>query len=146
MNIGDVSKRSGVPAKTIRYYEDAGLVRPERSANGYRRFGQIHLHRLKLIGRARSLGFDIDTCRELMSLYDDSSRPAAEVRAVAKRRIEEMERKIAELQAVREALRHLAASCDGGERPECPVLHELSQDAGGDDGASSSRYRDDARG
>ena len=145
MNIRDASERSGLPAKTIRYYEGAGLVRPERSANGYRRFEPVHVHRLRFIGRARSLGFDIATCRELISLYDDRSRPAAEVRAVAKRRIGEMERKIAELQAVREALRHLAASCDGGERPECPILHELSQDAGGDDGASSSRHRDDAR-
>ena len=69
MNIGEVAERSGLPPKTIRYYEDIGLVRPPRSGNGYRIFGETDLHKLAFLGRARTLGFTIEACRTLLSLY-----------------------------------------------------------------------------
>ena len=74
MNIGDVSERSGLPAKTIRYYEDIGLVRPPRRENGYREFGYLELNKLAFLGRAHSLGFSIEECRTLLSLYEDRER------------------------------------------------------------------------
>ena len=78
MNIGDVASASGLPAKTIRYYEDIGLVRPARSENGYRHFRETDIHKLAFLGRARSLGFTIDECRTLMSLYEDRDRASAD--------------------------------------------------------------------
>ena len=69
MNIGEVAERSGIPPKTIRYYEDIGLVRPQRSGNGYRAFAETDLHKLAFLGRARALGFSIEDCRTLLGLY-----------------------------------------------------------------------------
>ena len=83
MNIGEVADRSGIPPKTIRYYEDIGLVRPQRSGNGYRAFRETDLHKLAFLGRARALGFSIEDCRTLLSLYEDETRESAQVKAVA---------------------------------------------------------------
>lgn len=100
MNIGDVAERSGVPAKTIRYYEDIGLVKPTRGRNGYREFEERELHRLEFIGRARSLGFTIEDCRDLLALYDDESRTSAEVKRVAEQNLQEIDAKISGLKAM----------------------------------------------
>lgn len=140
MNIGEVSEHSGLPAKTIRYYEDIGLVQPERSANGYRRFAEGHLHKLTFIGRARSLGFSLEDCRELMSLYEDRDAAAAEAREIAGRHIRRMEQKIAELQSMTAALHHLVALCDQGDRPECPILNDLARVSGDAPVKSSSSH------
>ena len=83
MNIGEVSRAVGLPAKTIRYYEDIGLVRPLRGVNGYRDFNEQDLHKLAFLGRSRSLGFSIDDCRTLLSLYEDRDRASSDVKAVA---------------------------------------------------------------
>ena len=77
MNIGEVAERSGIPPKTIRYYEDIGLVRPQRSGNGYRAFRETDLHKLAFLGRARALGFSIEDCRNLLNLYEDEDRAAS---------------------------------------------------------------------
>ena len=69
MNISDVAKASGLPAKTIRYYEDIGLVTPKRSANGYRVFRTQEAHKLTFLAHARALGFSIDDCRILLGLW-----------------------------------------------------------------------------
>ena len=87
MNIGDVSRASGLPAKTIRYYEDIGLVRPARGANGYRDFSEQDAHKLAFLGRSRSLGFTIEDCRTLMSLYEDRDRAASRKRSTSFRRL-----------------------------------------------------------
>ena len=97
MNIGDVAERSGLPPKTIRYYEDIGLIRPERGANGYRAFSDADLHRLAFLGRARSLGFSIEDCRALLALYADPARASADVKAMAETHLAQVDRKIAEL-------------------------------------------------
>ncbi len=127
MNIGDVSERSGVPAKTIRYYEDIGFIRPRRGSNGYREFDENELHKLVFIGRARSLGFTIENCRTLLALYDDKSRASADVKDVAKRNLVEIDAKIADLQSMRATLSHLIEECSGDHRPDCPILKNLSQ-------------------
>ncbi|MXU66026.1 Cu(I)-responsive transcriptional regulator [Oceanomicrobium pacificus] len=128
MNIGDVADRSGLPPKTIRYYEDIGLVRPARSGNGYRAFSENDLHKLAFLGRARALGFSIEDCRRLLGLYEDSGRESAQVKAVAEEHLAEIDAKIAQLQAMRDTLAHLVRTCHGDARPDCPILSDLAGD------------------
>lgn len=125
MNIKDVAERSGLPAKTIRYYEDIGLIRPLRSANGYRSFRESDLHKLAFLARARGLGFSIDDCRKLLALYEDRSRASADVKALAEAHLEQIASKIAELKAMEETLSHLVHACAGDDRPDCPILKGL---------------------
>ncbi|MDK3017071.1 Cu(I)-responsive transcriptional regulator [Pseudodonghicola flavimaris] len=125
MNIGDVARLSGLPAKTIRYYEDIGLIRPKRSANGYRSFGDSDLHRLAFLGRARALGFTIEDCRSLMALYQDESRESAQVKRIAEDHLHRIDDKIAQLQGMRATLAHLVSCCAGDDRPDCPILEDL---------------------
>lgn len=132
MNIGVVVKRSGLPAKTIRFYEDIGLVQPTaRRANGYRDFDDSDLHELRFVARARSLGFRVEDCRTLLDLYRNRSRTSAEVKVVAKAHLVDIERKIAELVAMRGTLEHLIERCHGDDRPECPILDEFARTAAG---------------
>lgn len=133
MNIGDVAKRSGLPAKTIRYYEDIGLIRPGRSENGYRCFSETDLHKLAFLGRARALGFSIEDCRVLLGLYEDETRASADVRSLAMEHLETIETKIAALEAMRGTLRHLVSCCAGDSRPDCPILKDLAGEERGND-------------
>ena len=126
MNIGEVAERSGIPPKTIRYYEDIGLVRPQRSGNGYRAFRETDLHKLAFLGRARALGFTIEDCRTLLSLYEDEARESAQVKAIAEEHLSAIEDKITQLQEMRETLSYLVEACHGDQRPDCPILKDLS--------------------
>ncbi|MBN2905522.1 MAG: Cu(I)-responsive transcriptional regulator [Rhodobacteraceae bacterium] len=126
MNIGEVSTRTGLPAKTIRYYEEIGLVRPARGANGYRAFDQADLYRLAFVGRARSLGFTIEECRALLALYDDRDRASGDVKRIAQGHLAQIDAKIAELRAMRATLSDLVTACAGDDRPDCPILKGLS--------------------
>lgn len=128
MNIKEVADRAGLPAKTIRYYEEIGLICPLRSANGYRVFRHSDLHKLAFLSRARSLGFSIEDCRQLLALYEDKARASADVKALAQANLAQIEAKIAELQAMQAALSHLVAACAGDARPECPILEGLDRD------------------
>ncbi|MGX9353318.1 Cu(I)-responsive transcriptional regulator [Shimia sp. W99] len=130
MNIGEVAKRSGLPSKTIRYYEEIGFITPRRSENGYRDFDEKDLHRLAFIGRARSLGFTIENCRALLELYADQSRASADVKRVAEENLREIDAKIADLQAMRATLAHLVGACAGDSRPDCPILEDLGRALG----------------
>lgn len=130
MNIGDVARRSGLPAKTIRYYEDIGLVRPLRGANGYRSFRNDDLHKLAFIGRARALGFSIDDCRGLLKLYADTGRASSEVKRIAENHLKRIDRKLEELAEMRATLAHLVEECAGDHRPDCPILSDLAQETG----------------
>jgi Cu(I)-responsive transcriptional regulator len=125
MHIGDVSALSGLPAKTIRYYEDIGLIKPLRDTNGYRAFRQQELHKLAFLGRARSLGFTIEDCRALLALYDDETRASADVKRIANEHLEQIETKIANLESMRDTLSHLIDECAGDHRPDCPILEDL---------------------
>ncbi len=126
MNIGEVSRASGLPTKTIRYYEDIGLVRPARGTNGYREFSQQDAHKLFFLGRSRSLGFSIEECRTLLSLYEDRARASADVKAVAAEHLERIAQKIEELQALQSTLETLVTRCHGDDRPDCPILDDLA--------------------
>ncbi len=129
MNIGDAAKLSGMSAKTIRYYEDIGLVlAASRNEAGYRDYGDREVHMLQFLNRARSLGFSVKECRELLSLYNDRDRASADVKAIAKIHMDEISRKIEELQAMRITLSALMDKCHGDDRPDCPILMGLAGD------------------
>jgi len=126
MNIGTAARQSGLPPKTIRYYEDIGLLMADRAANGYRDYSTEDVHRLRFVQRSRSLGFSVAECRQLLSLYTDRDRASADVKAIATEKLGEIDRKIAELTGLREMLGHLVATCHGDARPECPIIDGLS--------------------
>ena len=126
MNIGAASKQTGLPPKTIRYYEEIGLVHPERRANAYRDYSAENIHKLRFIQRARSLGFSVEDCRQLMSLYEDKSRASADVKQLAQQHLAEIDRKIEELSNMHDVLSHLVKSCRGDARPDCPIIDQLA--------------------
>jgi Cu(I)-responsive transcriptional regulator len=130
MNIGDAARRSGLPAKTLRYYEESGLLRPAaRAVNGYRDYSEADVHKLRFVKHARDLGFTVEQCAELLSLYDNRRRRAGDVKALAQQHLAEIDAKIADLQRMRATLSHLVACCAGGHRPECPILDGLAAEA-----------------
>lgn len=126
MNIKEVGVATGLPAKTIRYYEDIGLITPQRSANGYRVFSDTDMHNLAFLARARSLGFPVESCRSLLALYDDQGRASADVKAIAQQHLTEIEQKLSELSMMRDTLQTLVTSCAGDNRPDCPILADLA--------------------
>jgi MerR family transcriptional regulator, copper efflux regulator len=126
MNIGEASGATGLPAKTIRYYEDIGLIKPDRAANGYRDYGSKDVHRLAFIQRSRSLGFTIEECRSLLSLYEDKERASSDVKALALDKIRQIDRKLGELKSLRATLKTLAEHCHGDDRPDCPIIDEIA--------------------
>ncbi|HYD31834.1 MAG TPA: Cu(I)-responsive transcriptional regulator [Azospirillaceae bacterium] len=127
MNIGTVAKRSGVPAKTIRYYESVGLIRPaERGDNGYRTYSETDVETLRFIQRARSLGFSVADVGNLLALWHDRGRASADVKALAQRHVIEIDRKVEELLAIKRTLLMLMNHCHGDQRPDCPILDTLA--------------------
>ncbi|MGB7287006.1 MAG: Cu(I)-responsive transcriptional regulator [Salaquimonas sp.] len=129
MNIGNVSSATGLPSKTIRYYEEIELVTPARAENGYRDYSDNDIHRLTFVQRARSLGFSIEECRHLLSLYDDKHRASADVKALATEKIAQIDKKLLELKSLRSTLKSLANECHGDNRPECPIIEEFAKGA-----------------
>lgn len=131
MNIGQAAQKSGVPAKTIRYYEAVGLIdAAKRTAAGYRVYEDQEVQILRFIQRARSLGFSVQKVSELVALWKDKERNSAQVKALAHHHVEEIEMKIAELSDMRDTLMELMERCHGDDRPDCPILKELARDEG----------------
>ncbi len=126
MNIGDAAKLSGLPIKTIRYYENIGFIRPLRNANGYRSFRDTDVHKLAFLGRARSLGFTIEDCRALLQLYENDSRASSDVKAIAKQHLARIDEKLTKLTEMHRTLSHLVEACAGDDLPNCPILSELA--------------------
>jgi MerR family copper efflux transcriptional regulator len=125
-NIGIAASRSGVSAKMVRHYESLGLLPAiDRTEAGYRRYTEREVHTLRFIRRARDLGFSMAEIAELLRLWQDRERTSAGVRRIAQRHVEDLERKIAELTAMRRTLERLVDCCHGDGRPECPILDEL---------------------
>lgn len=126
MNIGEAAKKSGLTAKMIRYYESIGLLAPAgRSASGYRHYTEQDLHALAFIRRSRDFGFSLEEVGQLLALWQDRSRASADVKALATRHIDELNRKIAELSSLRDTLQDLSDHCQGDHRPDCPILKDL---------------------
>lgn len=135
MNIGKAAKRSGIAAKTIRYYEDIGLIPPAgRTESGYRDYGEAEVETLKFIHKARSLGFSVHDVGDLLTLWRDRDRASADVRRIAQGHVAAVDRKIAELQAIKQTLEGLIQRCHGDDRPDCPILRELAPDCCGGKG------------
>ena len=127
MSIGEAASASGVPAKTIRYYEDIALLpRPERAANGYRIYRQDTVERLRFIKRGRDLGFSIAEVTDLLSLYADENRAARDVRRIALDHVAAIDAKLAELKGLRRTLMEVVDRCHGDDRPDCPILDDLA--------------------
>ena len=127
MNIGEAGRLADLPAKTIRYYEDIGLLRPARRDNGFRDYGDKDIHELRFIARARGLGFSVEECRHLLDLYRNTGRASADVREMAATHIEAIRSKIDELRKMESALSELVERCAGDSRPDCPILDGLSK-------------------
>ncbi|MEM7683943.1 MAG: Cu(I)-responsive transcriptional regulator [Paracoccaceae bacterium] len=130
MNIGAASKAAGLPIKTVRYYADIGLVVPSaRTDAGYRQYTQAELSKLVFARRARAFGFTIDAVRELLSLYEDRNRSSADVKQIAEERLEDIEAKMRELEALKDELSRLVHACRGDDRPDCPILTGFAAEA-----------------
>ena len=128
MKIGQASSASGVSQRMIRHYEKIGLIpAAARRDSGYRDYDDRDLHTLRFIGRARDLGFPIEDIRALLALWIDRSRSSADVKRLALARATELRDRISVLDGMRRTLEHLAASCHGDERPDCPILHDLEE-------------------
>jgi Cu(I)-responsive transcriptional regulator len=128
MNIGKAARRSGVPAKTVRYYEEIGLIpKASRTESGYRDYSDQDVEMLRFIQRSRALGFPVKEVAELLALWRDRSRSSAQVKELALHRIADIDTKIAELKSIRHTLTDLAARCHGDDRPDCPILEDLAQ-------------------
>ena len=130
MNIGTVAEKSGVPPKTIRYYESIGLIHPaDRQSNGYRNYSIADMSTLHFISRARSLGFSVEEVRELLELWGNKKRKSAAVKTLVQRHLSALDRKIDDLQSMRQALANLVERCHGDSRPDCPILDDLGDDS-----------------
>lgn len=127
MNVRDASERTGLPSKTIRYYDDIGLVVADRRNNGYRDYGDQAIQKLAFLKRARQLGFSLDDCRQLLSLYEDTARESADVKSLAESHLAEVDVRLTELKHLRDTLAHLIHSCKGDHRPDCPILADLAK-------------------
>lgn len=129
VKISQAADQAKLPAKTIRYYEEIGLILPARRRdNGYRDYSEREIHILRFIARARSLGFPVEECRALVALYRDTSRKSADVKKIALRRVMDIDRKMEELRSMRATLFDLANKCHGDDRPDCPILNEFACD------------------
>lgn len=127
MKIGDLARATGTKVETIRYYESEGLIpQPARSAANYRLYEQPHLDRLSFIRRSRDLGFTLDQVRTLLQLADDRRRDCAMIDTIATENLREVDRKIADLTALRRELASVIASCQGGSVSECRILEALA--------------------
>jgi len=134
LNIGQAAKASGVSAKMIRYYEQTGLIpAPGRTASGYRDYADTDVHMLRFIRRARDLGFAVAEISELLELWHNETRQSAEVKRLAQVHINDLHRKIKDLQDMAHTLTTLVDACHGDHRPNCPILQRLETDMKAED-------------
>ncbi len=126
MSIGEAASRSGVAAKTIRFYEDEGIIAPaSRRENRYRSYSHVDVQTLRFIHRARNLGFTLREVAGLVALYRDQGRASQRVKRRALQHVADLDHKITEMRSIRDAISHLAERCRGEDRPECPVIEDL---------------------
>lgn len=145
MKIGEASGASGISVRMIRHYEKIGLIsRAHRRDSGYRDYDSCDVHTLRFIARARDLGFSVEETGKLLELWRDHSRTSADVKALALARAAELKRKERALHEMRCSLEHLAESCHGDARPDCPIIGGLegSPDALSKRKAATSKERE----
>jgi MerR family transcriptional regulator, copper efflux regulator len=128
MNIGEAAAASGVSAKMIRHYEAIGLIgKATRTMSGYRVYSDHDVHTLSFIRRARDLGFSVPQIRDLLALWRDQGRASADVKRIALEHVEALRAKMREIEAITGTLMHLAETCHGDDRPDCPIIRGLAQ-------------------
>lgn len=126
MNIGKAAKASKVSAKMIRYYEQIGLIpAASRTDSGYRAYTQADVNQLHFIRRARDLGFSVAEISDLLNLWNNQSRQSADVKRLAQTHIDELDRRIQNMQHMAQTLKALIHCCAGDALPDCPILHTL---------------------
>ena len=131
MNISEAARRSGLSAKTIRYYEDIGLIGPAvRAENGYRQYDGKAVEDLHFLSRARDVGFDLRECRQLLELQRDHSRQSRHARELVLEKSQQLQARIDRLVAMQKVLHDLASRCRGDEGPDCAILQDLAGSSG----------------
>ena len=128
MRIGQAAELSNLTIKTVRYYANIDLVKPQKNEySGYREYTIEEVSKLKFIGRARKFDFSIKECKELLSLYEDKNRTSKDVKKITLEKLLQIDSKLKDLNELRNELNYLATSCNGDDRPNCPILDELSK-------------------
>ena len=128
MNIGKAAKLSNLTVKAVRYYANIGLVKPQKNIfSGYREYTNEEVVKLKFIGKARKFDFSVNECKELLSLYEDKNRTSKEVKKITLEKISQIDNKLKDLNDLRNELSFLASNCHGDDKPNCPILDELSK-------------------
>ena len=132
MNISEAARRSGLTSKTIRYYEEIGLIAPaRRGENGYRQYEGSAVEELQFLARARDVGFDLDECRQLVNLQRDKGRQSRHARELVLEKSAKLQARIDRLQAMQHVLQDMALRCQGDEGPDCAILEDLAGADGG---------------
>ena len=126
MKIGVVALKAGVTNRAIRHYEELNLIKSNRLSNNYRVYSKEAVDKVKFISRARKLGFSINECSSLISLFDNKKRKSAEVRKIAIIKNDELKRQIQELEDLQKSLEWLIKKCPGNDKPNCPIIEELA--------------------
>ncbi|MDX1490001.1 MAG: Cu(I)-responsive transcriptional regulator [Pseudohongiellaceae bacterium] len=127
-SIGEASKRSGISAKMIRYYESTGLIKDvKRTQSNYRYYSEQDVRQLQFLKSARDLGFSSEQMVQLVTLWNDSSRSNVEVKKLALVHVEEIDKRMLELQSMRNALMEMVKQCHGDGKPECPILDGIAK-------------------
>ncbi|WP_394247519.1 Cu(I)-responsive transcriptional regulator [Vibrio profundi] len=129
MNISEVVELTQLSAKSIRLYEDKGVISsPLRSVNGYRIYGPKQLKELSVVARARRAGFSLDECRALVELADNPCRESAAVKAKAQKKLDEVNKKIADLMSIKSTLEEWVEKCPGDSSSDCPIIDSLIEE------------------
>lgn len=126
MKISEVAIKAGITIRAVRHYEELKLVQSKRLSNNYREYSKETLDKLKFISRARKLGFSIDECSSLISLFGNQKRRSAEVRKIAIIKNDELKKQIHELKDLQKSLEWLIKKCPGNDKPNCPIIDELA--------------------
>lgn len=126
MKIGELATKAGVTNRAIRYYEELKLIKSDRLANNYREYTKDALDKVRFISRAKKLGFSIDECSSLISLFNNETRKSYEVRQLAISKNDKLKKQIKELKDLQKSLEWLIKKCPGNDKPNCPILDELS--------------------
>ncbi|NPD21536.1 MerR family transcriptional regulator [Alterinioella nitratireducens] len=126
LTIGTLARRTGTKVQTIRYYEQIGLLpEPGRTAGGQRRYSEDELDRLAFVRHSRQLGFPLDAIRELLELADYPHKPCTAADKIAQRQLQQVEQRIARLEALRAELERMVHECNGSNTADCRVLEVL---------------------
>ena len=127
MFISEIAKKLKITSRAIRHYEEIGIVTSKRLNNNYRYFDEENIDKLKFLVRARNLGFSLEECKELIKLFKNENRKSESVRDIAKKKLENINKQINELNDLKKSLEWLLKKCPGNDRPDCPIIDELAK-------------------